>query len=283
MPRPAPGEVLDLDRYPLLEPQSGGFRDLVAHCQEELAEDGCCSLPAVFQEEAVAAIAAMARDRLELVHRPTELVSPYGGEASPDLPADHPRRARFRRGGGFLAADHLDPESGLWTFFQLPETTQFLEAVLQSGPLYPYADPISSMACNVMWPGDGFPWHFDTNEITLSIMVQAPDGGGVFEYCPNIRSPEQENDRAVAEIFAGGRKGVKQLLLQPGDLQIFKGRYTLHRVTEVTGNRPRIVALPSWSSKPGQVGVVERMQRSYGRALPIHYAKAAETPDALAH
>jgi hypothetical protein len=31
------------------------------------------------------------------------------------------------------------------------------------------------------------------------------------------------------------------------------------------------------------VGVVERMIKSYGRALPIHYERQEQSPDNLAH
>ena len=64
-------------------------------------------------------------------------------------------------------------------------------------------------------------------------MIQKPEKGGVFEYCPNIREPGNENFEEVQKVIAGDRTRVRQLKLEPGDLQIFKGRFTLHRVTKV--------------------------------------------------
>ena len=84
------------------------------------------------------------------------------------------------------------------------------------------------------------PWHFDTNEFTVSMLTQAAEGGGVFEYCPNIRSAAAENFDDVRAVLAGrGEHLVRRLTLRPGDLQLFQGRYSLHRVSTVRGeHRP---------------------------------------------
>ena len=44
-----------------------------------------------------------------------------------------------------------------------------------------------------MEPEGILPWHFDSCEFTLSLMIQKPEKGGIFEYCPNIREPGNEN------------------------------------------------------------------------------------------
>ena len=280
---PSIGDIIDLDRYPLHDPTHPRTLELLRHCRAELKDDGCCSVPGFFRPAAIESCAARAAQLADQVHRPRHEANAYGGEIPADLPANHPRRFTFKRGGGFICADLLDRTSPLRRFFAWPQTTGFMMAAFATAPLYPYADPLSDLAINVMWAGDSFPWHFDTNEITVSIMLQRPDGGGVFEYVPNIRSPEDERYDRVKRLFDGDRSGVRTLELDPGDMQLFRGRYTAHRVTAVEGPRPRYVALPSWSSKPGQVGVVDRMINSYGRALPIHYARAQESPDRLPH
>lgn len=49
---------------------------------------------------------------------------------------------------------------------------------------------------------------------------------------------------SVVERARGGREGVHTLNLQPGDLQIFRGRYSLHRVTRVAASsQPRHAAI----------------------------------------
>ena len=281
--RPPIEDVIDLDRYPLHDPTHPRYRDLLRYCRAELGDDGCCSVSQFFRPDVIAACATMVESLSDQIHRPAHLTSAYGGEAAADLPADHPRRTTFKRGGGFICADLLDEESALWSFFDWPETTAFMMDAFEMAPLYQYADPLSNMAINAMGEGDSFPWHFDTNELTVSIMLQQPDGGGLFEYVPNIRSPDDECYDRVKRLFDGDRTSIRSLALNPGDMQLFRGRYTAHRVTPIEGSTPRYVALPSWSSKPGQVGVVKRMVNSYGRALPIHYERAGDSPDQLEH
>jgi hypothetical protein len=101
-----------------------------------------------------------------------------------------------------------------------------------------------------MRPEGILPWHFDSCEFTLSIMIQKPDEGGIFEYCPFIREPGNENFDEVKKVLEGDRTKVRQLKLEPGDLQIFKGRFTMHRVTKVKGNKAKISLYPSLCTRP---------------------------------
>ena len=89
----------------------------------------------------------MAERLAERAHRPTEDGTPYGGNVDLSLPPDHPRRILYRR-GGFICADLLDADSPLWTFFRSLRTTEFMMDAFETRPLYPYADPLSSMAIN---------------------------------------------------------------------------------------------------------------------------------------
>ena len=74
---------------------------------------------------------------------------------------------------------------------------------------------------------------------------------------------------------------IRTLRLEPGDLQIFKGRYSLHRVTPLSGSRARYVAIFSYVEEPGMVGSAERTAQLYGRVLPVHVERAGVRSDAL--
>ena len=67
----------------------------------------------------------------------------------------------------------------------------------------------------------------------------------------------------------------------PGDLQLFRGRYSLYRVTSLFDNRPRYVAIFSYVEAPDMVGSPERTKQLYGRVLPIHLERAGLRADAL--
>ena len=137
------------------------------------------------------------------------------------------------------------------------------------------------MIVNVVEPGGGFPWHFDTNNYTVTLAIQGGVRGGLFEYCPFIRSATNENYARVRAILDGKSEGVESLDLEGGDLQIFRGRHTLHRVTAVEGERTRYVAIFSFAEMPGMVANPERCKQLYGRTLPVHRQRASILPDRL--
>ena len=52
-------------------------------------------------------------------------------------------------------------------------------------------------------------------------------------------------------VLGGGRNGVHTLDLRPGDLQIFRGRYSLHSVSLVgADSKPRHAAIFAYTEKP---------------------------------
>ncbi|MEQ8444128.1 MAG: hypothetical protein RIM72_08680 [Alphaproteobacteria bacterium] len=271
----------DLSRYPIDRPGTAAYRDLVAHCRAELADDGCCHLPAFLSTGAVSRIAAEADRLQDRAHRTHQTHNPYFSEAKPDLGADHPVNRFQDRTNGFVCTDLIAPDCDLWALYDWPVLTAFLSDAFDIDPLYRYADPLACMPFNTMRHGDQFPWHFDTNEFTVTFMVQPSEEGGIFEYAPNIRTAADECYDAVGAVMAGDRGPVRTLELRPGDMQLFLGRYTLHRVTRVGGTRPRHVAIPSWARIDGMVGQPHRTKQIYGRVLPVHLERAGIRADAL--
>lgn len=63
--------------------------------------------------------------------------------------------------------------------------------------------------------------------------------------------------------------------LEPGDLQLFLGRFSLHRVSPNRGGTKRLLLIMSFSEKPGSVGSVERIRSLYGKVTERHLAAAA--------
>ena len=72
---------------------------------------------------------------------------------------------------------------------------------------------------------------------------------------------------------------MRRLRLRPGDLQLFTGRYSLHRVTEVEGTRSRHTAIFAYSERPGVIGTPERTRQLFGRVTPAHGTDADGSGD----
>jgi hypothetical protein len=266
-------QVVNMARYPLSEPESAEARAVASRARRELSEAGCTVLPDfvrpslrdVLRQEC-AAIAPRA-------HFDVETVNVYNIAVDADLPAGHPGRRTFERGNAFVARDRVPDDSLIGRLYRDEVFQRFLAHCFELPRLYELADPLSGLVLNVVTPGREHPWHFDTNEFTVSMLTQEAEDGGDFEFCPNIRSARDENFGAVLDVLDGrGEKLTRRLPLRPGDLQLFRGRYSLHRVSPVRGATARHSAIFAYSERPGVIGSAARTRQLFGRVLPEHLA-----------
>ncbi len=273
-------DYVDTQRYPI--GVNGAARDaLVAQLRDELDTVGCAVLkgfvPAARLHELVAEC-----DRVAVHgHRNFSRTNAYFTQDRPEYPASHPLRRFYDRSNAFVPADNFGAESILRSIYEWPVFAPFIQAALGEARFYRYADPLADVIVNLTESGDGFPWHFDTNNYTVTLAIQNAESGGDFQYSPHLRTPSEENYAGVEAVLDGDRKLIRTLHLQPGDLQIFKGRYSLHRVTALSGPRVRYVAIFSFVEEPGMVGSPERTRQLYGRVLPVHWERAGLRSDAL--
>ncbi|MFF4247254.1 arpA protein [Streptomyces sp. NPDC001822] len=265
-------QVVDTDRYPLSDPESPGYEAVVARARGELAEVGCTVLPdfirpalhEVLRQEC-AAIAPQA-------YFDVETVNVYNIDVDAGLPDDHPGRRTFQRGNAFVARDRVPADALIGRLYGNGLFQRFVADCFALPRLHELADPLSGLVLNVVRPGMEHPWHFDTNEYTVSMLTQEAESGGDFEYCPHIRSADDECFDDVRDVLDGGGPPTRRLLLKPGDLQLFMGRYSLHRVSPVRGGRARHSAIFAYSERPGVIGSVARTRQLFGRVLPEHLA-----------
>jgi hypothetical protein len=265
--------VVDTARYPLDAPGSPAWRALVGRVRRDLGRLGCSVLPDFVRPSVHEALRREGDAVAPWAHDAVEVVNAYNIAPDTRLPDDHPGRVPLERGNGFVARDLIPPHFVVRRLHTSPQVRRFVAACLGLAEVYPLADPLAGLCLNVIPPGRAHPWHFDTNEFSVSILTRAADDGGVFEFCPNIRSAADENLAGVRAVLAGHAGGqVRRLALRPGDLQLFAGRYSLHRVTTVRGPTARHSAILAYCARPGVVGSVTRTQQLFGRVLPDHVA-----------
>jgi predicted 2-oxoglutarate/Fe(II)-dependent dioxygenase YbiX len=191
--------------------------------------------------------------------------NPYLAANDDSLPVDHPRNIVNVSDIGCLADDRIPASSLLRQVYNAAEVRDAIAAILGFDALYPYDDPLGSLNINLQNAGQQLNWHYDNADFVTTILLQESDGGGTFEYCPDLRRPEDENYEAVGRVLAGDRSAVRTLDIAPGALVLFRGRYSLHRVTPVEGTRPRIIAILSYDTKPGVVLTEFTRRLFYGR------------------
>ncbi|WP_251978456.1 HalD/BesD family halogenase [Salinicola avicenniae] len=262
--------LVNLERYPLDDLDSDVGRDLLATCRAQLAEDGCVVLKRFVSEEALARLERETERLSPAAHYNQNETNPYNSEGDATLPARHPKNRFDDRTNGFVAGDRIDQSTIIRQLYGNAQFQRFIASVVGMETIHEYADPLADLVVNVLREGCQHPWHYDTNEFIVTLLTRKPEDGGRFEYAPGIRSPEGENYDGVERVLDGESQGLKSLDLQLGDLQIFFGRYSLHRVTPVRGDRERHTVIFAYAKEPGFIGRPERAQRIFGRMAPVH-------------
>lgn len=264
------GGLVDLERYPLDRLDGDAGRALIASCRRQLDADGCAVLRGLVPP---AAVERLERETARLspeAHFNEGETNPYNSAGDGRLPPAHPKNRFDDRSNGFVAGDRIGDDTIIRRLYHDRDFQRFIAAVVGMDEIHEYADPLADLVVNVLREGCQHPWHYDTNEFIVTMLTRRPHAGGRFEYAPAIRSPESENFETVQAVLDGDRSRVKSLDLQLGDLQIFFGRYSLHRVTRVEGERERHSVIFAYASEPGFVGRPERARRIFGRMAPVH-------------
>jgi len=274
-------EIINLEKYPINDIRSLKYKELTNYTRKQLNEDGCCILPKLIKPDSIRKMKDEVDRNLSKIYFTSDKHNPYFTKDDNALPEDHPKRIFSVRQSGYLNSNELKIESDLNKFYDLEEMLKFVSDSLEVFPLYKWADPLGKNPYSVMHTDHYFPWHFDGNEFTLSILVQKAEKGGLFEYASSIRSKDNENFENVKKVLKGDRKLVKSLDLKPGDLQIFKGRFSMHRVTKIEGKNSRYIALPCYVKDPLKINKPEHSIQVYGKALPIHFKRENIRGDGL--
>jgi len=261
-------DLIDLERYPVDAEGEPAYATLLSATRAALDEDGCAVLKGFVRAEALSALVTEAEAAAPNGHRSYNETNVYFTKDDPSLPETHPARQFYPRSNAFIPADNFNKDSLLRSIYEWPALTPFLKAALREENFFPYADPLADVIVNMADEGAGFPWHFDTNNYTVTLAIQNAETGGAFEYAPNLRKGD-ENFEGVSAVLNEESDAVRTLNLEPGDLQIFKGRYSLHRVAPLAGKRPRYVAIFSYAERPDMVGSVERTKQLYGKILSL--------------
>ncbi|MHA1528064.1 MAG: HalD/BesD family halogenase [Alphaproteobacteria bacterium] len=259
-------DTLDLDRYPLDRPDSARTRALAARCRADLAANGMFNLDGLLRPGAIATAVAEVKPLLDgasFTHRRRHNI--YFRNDLPGLAPDHPALRLCETVNHTICADQI-AATVLMRLYEWPPFAAFLAAVMEKPALYTMVDPLARVNVMCYRDGEALNWHFDRSEFTTTLLLQAPESGGDFEYRTGLRTDDDPNYDGVARLLEGGDPAVETLRLAPGTLNVFRGKNTAHRVTPVAGVLERIIAVFSLYERPGVVFSEAERIGFYGRA-----------------
>ncbi len=258
-------DILDLDRYPLDRPESREYSALVAQCQAELAALGMFNLhgfvrqPAI--EQAAAEILPLA-ERVSYPHQRRHNV--YFVDQVAGLSAEHPALRQFDTIHHTLCDDQLSG-TVVQRIYEWTPLVAFLARVMEKQQLFVMQDPLARLNVMDYRSGEALNWHFDRSQFTTTLLIQAAEQGGEFEYRSDLRSDTDPNYEGVGRLLRGEDPDIHINRLAGGTLNVFKGKNTLHRVSPVRGKRKRLVAVFSYYDRPDVMFSREERIGFFGR------------------
>ena len=261
----SPADLLDLERYPILDLNCAATRQLTRHCRDQLDRTGACELPGFLKPDAVAMLVRESDALAARAYHSVVTGTPYLEAPDPSWPNDHPRKFFEPTSVGVVAYDQFPRDSAMRQLFEWDPLMEFIAAALNKGRLFRYADPMGALNLAVMGDGERLHWHYDQTDFVTSIALRPSASGGDFEYVPLIRSAADENYTRVQRLLEGSADGVVRVPMHPGTLLLFEGRNSIHRVTPIAGATTRLVALLAYDTKPGTRSSKGLQMARYGR------------------
>lgn len=241
--------LVDLERYPLCD--EAAFAPIAERCRAQLKESSFASLPGFLLPGVAEAMTKEVLEAIPRAYRREQSFSAYDESTLEQYPADHVRRRKHESRQFVVATDVLSKKGGLRTLYGEETLTRRIAQMLDEPVLFQLADPVMACTSTVMYEGDTHGWHFDLNDFVVSILLQAPEAGGTFDFAPEIRRDGVENYAAVTAVLDGHSASVRSIKVEAGTLLLFCGRRALHRVPPVRGKVPRVIALLSYDRRPG--------------------------------
>jgi len=258
-------QLVNTDRYPVDDSEGTERSELIKSSREQIADFSGVQLEGFIKQDIVARLASEVTKYAAEADVISNHQNPYMTDENGDLPATHPARHYETWNSHSLCCDRIPDDSLITQLFNNKELLEFVRDCLSLKTLYHYRDPMVGYMVNLIYDGDGIPWHFDNNDFAISILLQVPEEGGVFEVAPNIRDQNSDNYEGVSAVLNDQSNDVVKLPANSGDLLIFLGRNSLHRVTKVRGMRPRYSLILGYTQDPHVIGTATRRLRHFGR------------------
>jgi hypothetical protein len=247
-------QFIDLDRYPLDQPGSAAYAQLLQDGRRALQQSALFSMTRFVRAEAIDTLAGQLKALLPVSVRYDQPRSAYVyGSDGVDLAADHPLRQAHRCSYHQVLNYQIANDSPLRQIYYYQPLTDFLRELCGFGSFYRSDCPHLALSSKIAGDGDTDGWHFDSNDVVFSLLLQLPEAGGEFEYAPFLRSKDDENYDGVRRVVADPEGCALRPPMGLGDFNVFMGDLSLHRVSPVVGERQRVVALFCYDRHPGQV------------------------------
>ena len=164
-------ELIDLENYPLHEPDSAAGKALIENCIADLDRKGMFTLPGFVLSSALTGIL----DRLlpkftneAFTHEREHNI--YFSDELTGIEAGHPALALQKTINHTLCADQL-ADNAIGRIYEWPALAKFLARVMKKEALFVMDDPLARFNVMAYYENEGLNWHFDRSEFTTTLFT----------------------------------------------------------------------------------------------------------------
>jgi len=260
------GDIIDLERYPITDRTNPAYLALVADSQALLGKEGVAIFPGFVRDKMVATMADQTLALHPRMFHFRENHTVYFKPQEDGVDSGHPLRRLMKTEKDTVAYADIPADNVIRNIYESDEVLSFIRDVLGLDTLYRHADPLAALNLQGFTTGQQLGWHFDRSDFSVTLSLQAASAGGDFEYVRMLRNKDDDCYDAVRQFLDDPQTQTVEVLPQvPGTLTLFRGRYSLHRVTPVVGDRLRLNAVFAYVDQPNVEFSAYARQLFYGR------------------
>tara|TARA_Y100001970_G_C14108993_1_gene789765 strand:- start:359 stop:1141 length:783 start_codon:yes stop_codon:yes gene_type:complete len=240
-------EIVNLKKHPFIK-----SNDFVKSCRTRLVKNSILQLDNFLTAKCLLSIQKEALKLKKNAFYCSQKHTILLNKKNPKISNNDPINIEVISDKGCVPHDLIPKNSLLNSLYKSIEFKKFLTKILEVKQIYPYKDKLSSINYNYYEKTQQLGWHFDNASFAITLMIQSPTSGGVFEYTNKGRNYENNyiNKKFISKII-NGKIDIEKLNVKAGTLILFYGRNYLHRVTPVTSNKPRILITLNYNLEKG--------------------------------
>lgn len=239
-------EFVNLHNCPISNPS------FVKKCKDSLKDDGVLTIPGFLRDSSLKELITEAKENQEKAYYSSSTHNVYLTPNDKSLSDRHIFNHQVKSSKGCITTDQIPNHSGLKVIYQSVLFKRFLAQIVNEDTIYEYEDPFSSINIHYAMNGQELGWHFDNSSFAVTLLLQKPPKGGIFEYVKNVRDADSgEMGYETVTKIINGQKKPSVLEFDPGTLVLFRGRNSIHRVTPTVGDITRLLVVFAYNSQPG--------------------------------
>ena len=240
-------KIVNFKKHPIKS-----HNDYVKECNKKLKNEYILQLDNFLTKEAIKNLNIEAQKLKKHAFYCNQFHTVLLNKKNNNLKHNDPCNIEVKSDKGCVPHDLIPKNSYLNKLYNSNKFMNFIKKVLNLKNIYPYADTLSSINYNYYEKSQQLGWHFDNASFAITLMIDSPKKGGIFQYVTEGRKYKEDYiDKKLIQNILDDKEKVNELTVDPGTLILFYGRNYLHRVTPILSKKGRVLVTLNYNVENG--------------------------------